>query len=154
MSNSKISCEIIRCWLLLHVAFEPIVVQTAQCYATAIQSTISPNTCMKIVPVLFLAFCYLTCLSILCNMQFLFKLVGGKIKEETILVDFSQLNRSHTVNHQSNFAYSLKVDDGNVLNLSLAILQQIYRDAELSLTLKRFILTSWSMKSGCLTLVP
>ena len=30
-------------WLLLHVAFEPIVAQTVQCYATAIQSKISQH---------------------------------------------------------------------------------------------------------------
>ena len=53
-----------------------------------------------------------------------------KIKEETILVDFSQFNRSRVVNHQSNFAYSFKVNDRNILNSSLAFLQQIVLNPE------------------------
>ena len=52
-----------------------------QCYATAIQSTISPNTCMKIVPALFLAFCYLTCLSIFIIL-FFFNLMEGESRKK------------------------------------------------------------------------
>ena len=60
-------------WLLLHVAFEPIVAQTVQCYATAIQSQISQHM-HENSPCSILSFLLFDTL--------LFKLVGGESRKK------------------------------------------------------------------------